>query len=386
MDSLGILTGGVVMMLAVIATAAGIARYSTFYRRELADSGKRELALDGLRGMAALMVATHHAAMSYIWLVTGRWGETQSPVLQLFAPAGVIIFFMLTGYLFWGKARAMKGKMNAWRLWRGRLYRIAPLYLSSVLIVLVVAAIETGGHWLVLENWKPLLRLLALGALGWHNIGQVNLGEFNAGVVWTLWYEWVFYLTLPFIAWLAVGRKIFGVAVIAYALTFAGLWFNLNLQPGLFFILGMICPVLLEERTLHSRLQGRVVAAMAMSATLLLCWLCRDYLITRVPSLSVAGAFFPLFFVAAAGNSFFGFLIHPAIRCLGAMSFSLYLLHGIVFRLVFRILKTDGLTDLPQLDYWLIIIVTAIATTFLCAATYRWIELPFLSTSHKKPV
>lgn len=384
MDSLGILTGGVVMMLAVIATAAGIAGYSKFYRRELMESGKRELALDGLRGMAALMVATHHAALSRSWLITGRWGEAQSPVLQLFAPVGVIIFFMLTGYLFWGKARAMNGKMNAWKLWRGRLYRIAPLYLFSVLIVLLVAAIQTGGHWLVLENWKPLLRLLALGALSWHNIGQVNLGEYNAGVVWTLWYEWVFYLSLPFIAWFALGRKILGVAMIVYALTFIGLWFNFNLQPGLFFILGMLCPVLLEDQTLRSQLQRRVAAALAISATISCCWLCRGYLFTKVPSLSIAGAFFPLFFVAAAGNSFFGFLTHPAIRCLGAMSFSLYLLHGIMFRLVFRILKTAGLTDLPQLDYWLIIIVTAIATTLLCAATYRWIEYPFLSTSHKK--
>jgi len=76
------------MMLAVIATALGVARYSDFYRRELGGAGKRELALDGLRGMAALMVATHHAAMSYAWLITGRWGETNSPVLQLFAPGG----------------------------------------------------------------------------------------------------------------------------------------------------------------------------------------------------------------------------------------------------------------------------------------------------------
>jgi hypothetical protein len=51
---------------------------------------------------------------------------------------------------------------------------------------------------------------------------------------------------------------------------------------------------------------------------------------------------------------------------------------------VFRVLKAAGLTDLPQPDYWLIIIVTAIATTFLCATTYRWIEFPFLSISHKK--
>lgn len=113
---MGILAGGVAMMLVVIATAAVIARCSTFYRRELAETGNREPALDGLRGMAALMVATHHAALCCTWLKTGDWGEAQSPVLQLFGPAGVTIFFMLTGYLFWGKARAMNGKMSAWKL------------------------------------------------------------------------------------------------------------------------------------------------------------------------------------------------------------------------------------------------------------------------------
>jgi peptidoglycan/LPS O-acetylase OafA/YrhL len=372
------------MMLAVIATAAGIVRYSAFYRREMAETGNRALALDGLRGLAALMVATHHAALCCTWLVTGVWGDAQTPVLQLFAPAGVILFFMLTGYLFWGKARAMNGKMSAWKLWRGRLYRIAPLYLFSLLLVLIVAAIQTGGHWLALENWKPLLRLFALGALSWHSIGPVNFGEYNCGVVWTLWYEWSFYLILPFIGWLAVGRKIFGVAIIACVLTFIGLWFNFNLQPGLFFILGMLCPALLEDQQLRSRLQGRAAAALAVAATLSLCWSCRGYLLQKVPSISVAAAFFPLFFVAAAGNGFFGFLTHPAIRCLGAMSFSLYLLHGILFRLVFHLLKSSGLAGLPQSDDWLIVIVTAMATTLLCAATYRWIEFPFLSQSHKK--
>lgn len=373
------------MMLAVVATTAGIARYNSFYRRELAESGNRELALDGLRGMAALMVATHHAALCCTWLVTGEFVEARNPVLQLFGPAGVIIFFMLTGYLFWGKARATGGKVKIWNLWRGRLYRIAPLYLFSLLIVLAVAMSQTDGRWLSLENWKPLLRLLALGALSWHDIGSVNLGEYNAGVVWTLWYEWGFYLALPFIAWLAVGRKIFKLALIAYVLTFICHWFNFNLQPGLFFILGMLCPALLEDQNLRSQLRRPAAAGVALSLTVLMCLLCRGYLFTKVPSLPVAGAFFPLFLVVAAGNSFFGFLTHPSIRCLGAISFSLYLLHGITFRLVFHILKTDRLANLPQLDCWLIVIVTAIATTLLCAVTYRWVEFPFLSISHKKP-
>jgi peptidoglycan/LPS O-acetylase OafA/YrhL len=385
MDSLGTLAGSVVMMLAVIATAAGIARYGKFYRREMMTPGKRELALDGLRGLAALMVATHHAAMSDAWLITGNWGETASPVLQLFAPAGVIIFFMLTGYLFWGKARALNGKINPWKLWRGRLYRIGPLYLFSLLLVLLVAAVQADGHWLVLENWRPLARLLALGALSWHNIGSVNLGDYNAGVVWTLWYEWNFYLILPVIAWLALGRRIFGVALIFYALTFVCLWCKLNLQPGLFFILGMLCPVLLEDPVLRSRFCSPGAAVLALGSAILLCLLCHSYIFTKVPSIALAGALFPLFLVVAAGNNLFGLLTHPAIRCLGAMSFSLYLIHGIIFRLVFRILKGAGLANLPQLDYWLILTVTAMATTLLCSATYRWIEFPFISRSHSKP-
>jgi peptidoglycan/LPS O-acetylase OafA/YrhL len=385
MESLGTLAGGIAMMLAVIATAAGIVRHSKFYQRELAAFGSRELALDGLRGMAALMVATHHAALGCVWLASGRWDDAHSPVLWLFGPAGVIIFFMLTGYLFWTKARAVNGKIKVWKLWRGRLYRIAPLYLVSLFLVLLVAIIHTGGGWLTWENWKPLLRLLALGALKWHHIGDVNLDVYNGGVVWTLWYEWGFYLVLPFIAWLAIGRRIFGVAILLYCLTFLCLWKNLNLQPGMFFVLGMLCPVLFENKQARSQLCRPAAAAAALATTALLFVLTRHYLFTKVPGISVAGPLFPIFVVVAAGNSFFGFLTHPAIRCLGTLSFSLYLLHGIFFLLVFRILKIEGLNNLSQLDNWLIIIATAIPTTLICAATYRWIEFPFLSSSHKTP-
>ncbi len=384
MDSLVILTGGVVMMLAVIATAAGIARYSQFYRRELVQTGNREPVLDGLRGMAALVVAAHHAALSRSWLMTGEWGDAQSPILQLCGPGGVIIFFMLTGYLFWGKARGANGRMNPFKLWRSRLFRIAPLYLFSLLFALLVAAFHAGSHWLTMENWRPLLRLFMLGALSWRTVGTVDVGAYNAWVVWTLHYEWMFYLGLPLIAWLAVGRRTFGVALMAYALTMVGLWFDYNFQPYLIFIFGMLCPVLLENQSLRSQFVRPIAALFAVLAVLMLCWLGRDYLLMTRASFSLAAALFPLFFVAAAGNSFFGFLTHPTIRCLGAISFSLYLLHGIMFRLVFGVLKSAGLTHWPQLDYWLIIIATAVATTLLCAATYRWIEFPFLSVSHKK--
>jgi peptidoglycan/LPS O-acetylase OafA/YrhL len=383
MESLGTLAGSGLMMLAVIATAGVIARRSHFYRQGLAAPGNRELSLDGLRGLAALMVAMHHAAIGRVWLADNEWGDARSLVLQLAGPAAVVLFFMLTGYLFWSKARKGNGWVKPWKLWRGRLCRIAPLYLFSLLLVLLVAVGETGGNWLTADHWKSLLRLLALGALKWQNVGPVNLNVYNAGVVWTLWYEWSFYLALPFMAWLSTGRKIFGFALVAYVAAAAGLCFHVNLQPGLFFLLGMLCPVLLENSAARSRLQTPHAAAAALLAGLLLLALGRNFLLTTLPTASLAGACFPVFVAAAAGNNYFGVLDCPAMRCLGAISFSLYLLHGIVFTMLFHGLRLAGLSSLPPTEYWLLITVAACAMTGLCSVTYRWIEFPFLFASHK---
>ena len=166
-------------------------------------TANREITLDGLRGMAALMVATTHAALCCDWITPER-----PHILLLLAPIGVIIFFMLTGYLFWNRARMQNGVMEPWKLWRERLYRIAPLYLFSLFFVLLLAVNQHGAGWLTIENWRPISRLFTLGAMSWHDVGGIKLGEYNAGVVWTLWYEWNFYLILPFIAWMAIGKRV----------------------------------------------------------------------------------------------------------------------------------------------------------------------------------
>jgi peptidoglycan/LPS O-acetylase OafA/YrhL len=120
MESPGTLAGCLLMMATVLVTAGLFARFSKFYQRELAVTSGREVALDGLRGFAALMVAVHHTAICRVWLKTGAWTDAGSFVPQMMGPFGVVLFFMLTGFLFWGKARASRGWMNPLRLWRGR--------------------------------------------------------------------------------------------------------------------------------------------------------------------------------------------------------------------------------------------------------------------------
>ena len=147
-------------------------------------------------------------------------------------------------------------------------------------------------------------------------------------------------------------------------------------------MLGMLCPVLLDNEPLRAQLRSPVAAGIAFAATLLLA------ISNPAPFLSFRYAFamFPTFLVVAAGNNFGGLLIQPALRCLGAISYSLYLLHGIVFYVLINLLKAAGHTALPEMSYWAIAATTAIALSAFCAATYRWIEFPFLSKSHKIPV
>jgi peptidoglycan/LPS O-acetylase OafA/YrhL len=253
-----------------------------------------------------------------------------------------------------------------------------------LLPVLIFVTVETGGQWLTLQNWQPLARLFALGAVSWQNIGPVGLGEYNAGLVWTLKYEWYFYLTLPFVAWLIIGRKIFGVSLTVYALILAGLWLDLNLLPGLFLIMGALCSELLASQPLRSKLQGSIATVTALLTSALLAVLRRHDLGATIPTDSLGIVCLPIFVVAAAGNNFFGILTHPAMRCLGAISFSLYLLHGIAFWLAARGLKAAGMTNLLSLECWGVFVATACITTGICALTYRWIEFPFLSKSHKR--
>ena len=371
------------MAIVVLMTTAIIARFSPFYRQDLAGNGQRELTLDGLRGLAALMVTVHHAAVCRIWLRTGEWKSAGATLPQLFGPVGVILFFMLTGYLFWGKARASKGWLDPLKLWRGRLYRIAPLYLFSVVFILVVATIFQGAEWLSLSNWQPLLRLLGLGAWNWQAVGHVYPGEYNANVIWTLRYEWWFYLLLPFIAWLALSGKIFGVPVVVGIFVLAGFWFDLHEPAGLYFICGMLGSELLVHPSVREKMQHPASVLLALAIGVGIYSVSKNQIPETGPSDLLAMVCLPIFLVAAGGNNFFGLLTHPAVRCLGSISFSLYLLHGIVITLVGLILKKAGLDSMSSLQVWLLFTPVAVVITALCAVTYRWVEFPFLSRSHR---
>ncbi len=330
--------------------------------------------LDGLRGLAAFSVFLHHSAIWYDYTHSGIWTGPPSHFYNNLGQGGVAVFFMLTGLLFWDKLRA--DPHQDWlRLFVSRFLRIAPLYALSMVVVLVLAwrvAAVPGFHpggdalWHV-ATFAPTPDLF----------GVPETFMFNAGVAWTLHYEWMFYFALPLLALalelLRGGRVGIGAlagAALGYALARWLTGYGYDLHLLLYFVYGAIgrevacLAVARPLRTLLAAWPGSVlvVAALVLGVH-------RDHsAYTVVPSLFYALAFIPL----AAGNTLFGVLKTPALRKLGEISYSVYLLQGFVLYATF---ESATLAD-SLLEHWLAAAVAAPALIVLAQASYAWVERP----------
>src|SRR3954465_6993964 len=90
---------------------------SPFYR-ELIDSlesGRAEM-IDGLRGWLALGVFFEHVADAWSYRHGGPWEAVDAPFYQVTGPVAVSLFFMITGFLFWGRVLRSEDRLDAPRL------------------------------------------------------------------------------------------------------------------------------------------------------------------------------------------------------------------------------------------------------------------------------
>ena len=113
--------------------------------------GAHYLALDGLRGVAILLVFIHHSLT-----VSGR-----SPVARMFETlrsigwTGVTLFFVLSGFLIGGILLDSRGSRGYFvNFYMRRTLRIFPLYYGFLVGVLFLAPVL--GHWIYGRPMEPL--------------------------------------------------------------------------------------------------------------------------------------------------------------------------------------------------------------------------------------
>ncbi len=108
--------------------AAVFVKSIPFYKKVLSEeeSGRFET-LDGLRGILALNVFFQHAMTSYFYFHTGIWEIVPIKFYRHLGGEAVILFLIMTSFLYWSKMIAQKGEIDEGHLYRSRFLRLAPM-------------------------------------------------------------------------------------------------------------------------------------------------------------------------------------------------------------------------------------------------------------------
>ena len=164
---------------------------------------RRYAALDGLRGIAALMVFAIHVWIyqlpNTVQLRRDSWEKT----LLFEGRVAFVMFFVLSGYLLYrafARAALQRGDaVNVPSYLLRRAARIVPAYYVAILGTLVLLAIagDVPGRRLVDGGELPLFFVFG------QNYSPDTLLKLNAAT-WTLSVEVAFYLLLPVVGWLAL--------------------------------------------------------------------------------------------------------------------------------------------------------------------------------------
>ncbi|MCW9586513.1 acyltransferase [Klebsiella pasteurii] len=279
---------------------------------------------------------------------------------------GVVIFFMISGYLIPVSLNAKNGGLLGF--WISRFFRLYPMYWVSIALAIFIL------------NKKNLIDI------------AFNITMFQAlfgvkdmiGVYWTLIIEMLFYIycSVMFFFGLLGTRKYVLASyflMILTALLFSAVKFTLNKNlpvaiPLLFSVMFIGYTIKLNERGITSK---KDITALIVSFIALIPFI--SYLgysddKTASPELYIISyivgvVLFILLFRVNITNK-----ITPR---LGEISYSTYLIHPVVMSIVF------SSTAIAHIDKWILFIAYMGIVYFMSEVFFRYIEIPFISLGKK---
>ena len=142
------------------------------------------------------------------------------------------------------------------------------------------------------------------------------------------------------------------------------------------FVFGALAAVLAAECRLPAARvwNSKLVALLVVGAIVL-----TFSVFERGYGLPQAALLFSAFFCIANGNDLFGLLTCRAARLLGAVSYSIYLMHAIVLFVALRLVdRFAPISTIAPENYWAVVAGCGVALVVICSVTYRWIEHPLL--------
>ncbi len=365
--------------------------------------GMRYATLDVLRGLAALWVFTYHVRPSESLAAWAPWFAAFCKYGELGVPA----FFVISGYCLRASSRsAMRRDESAATFMKRRLMRIFPPYWCSIAVVVAVpwiieaiSSVKTGGFSAPNPNyavyspvdWLGIVTMTRVFFSGGEHL-QESFTAVNA-VYWTLAIEVQFYIVmaLALLVRKRFGRVIAAVTVVSLAAVAAGPLFRTGwfLSWWPMFAMGNGLYVLFERGYTPGQLFGD--RAKSVCAVMLLLMTAIVVLLYHPQAYPLEGYRFTIF------GTWFALAIWPmhafdepinrlpqhrvrivalggrGLLLLGAMSYSVYLLHGKVCWIAMQFVRQVINEDSAAFQF-----ITIAVTLAMCYPFYRWCEKPFI--------
>jgi peptidoglycan/LPS O-acetylase OafA/YrhL len=370
---------------------------------ELGDHNRRLPSMEGLRGLAILLVfASHYHDIIGEKLNLPAPIASLSGVMGVAGGAGVDLFFLLSGFLIY--RTTLRPALNVGSFLLRRAERIYPAFLVVFAAYLALGAVHLGPSRVPSDAAHGTATILA-------NVFFLP-GIFDMpaiiGAAWSLSYEWFFYLVLPvavlalqFYRWNRTARIAFlAVLCVAYEAlcVFAPSIFPTfnNFEAThvrlIMFVSGMLVYELLESDRFRAFFRGRnETIAIALGA------LCGAALLARIaltPHMqTVDGAWSSAAATAQIIPTFLGFsclglvvlrndgpLAHlftaTWLRWTGNISYSFYLVHSIPMHWVSIVLDKLALHVNPLVLYIVAFPFTLALTYAVTAVLFIGVEKP----------
>ncbi|WP_250512712.1 acyltransferase [Caballeronia sp. INDeC2] len=356
---------------------------------------KKDLSIEGLRGFAALLVVLNHlpfASMGIGFKWIGQFGLSKFALMCAgnSGSFGVELFFCITGYLFWKKV-AISGRVTDWsRFYVNRVCRLVPAYFLFAAIVLISVGFITGWERKILtsELLHQIFALFTFGFDGQQTINGVDTTYFTA-TIWTLAYEWQFYILLPLLVAFRGNRFLLWsgiVALIAFVFAYNNAYYRL-----LFFFTGAAIAESSRARSKQSTLGTVVFLALAalyiaLPHRQMVLWLWK--LTDSAAIGNISGALLSWIVTSATFASVI--YLNPKVLFsrvmvgLGTISYSLYLLHLLVLQGTIRFgnaVSPVGTWGPKRFALWAVLATAASIAIAVCS--YYGVEKPFLA--RKRP-
>lgn len=356
--------------------------------------------LNGIRFIAALLVIIHHIEqIKSILTLDSLWGETTSVAkfIQIIGPQGVVLFFVLSGFLITYLLLAEENKTNTIsvkRFYIRRMLRIWPLYLLIIILSLFIIPhielLSLPGYSVETIQSNIVLKLI-LYLFFFANLVLALLGVIPyASQTWSIGTEEQFYLVWPVIIKQIKKHRLILMAFIVLGYNVIRLFlysrYSNFLDPTIKSILlafwggftidcmaiGGFFAVMLynNERFLKLFLNNWIFYfSIAMAITFLI----KGTYIPYIHSIVYSGLYAIIILNFAANRQQRINLENPIFNYLGNISYGMYMLHPIGIVIALKTAMYSNYTN-----NWLIYPMAIFITIALAAISYRWYESYFL--------